>query len=733
MEGQPNSATAAARAGRLARLGHFAARYRWPVIAVWIVLTLIGGVAAGKLSSRWYQSLAVPGKPAYEGSQRALEAFGVGVRPPTVVVFHSSSVDVGKSPEVRSAMARVAKATPGALTSSTFSTGDAMYVSRDRHTTFMQLYPPGQNRLDVKSGAEKLRAVAAAGLPAGISVEVTGHDPLDEASTNGSSGGSSVLLEALIGGLGALVILLFVFGTLPAVLMPLVVAVAAILNTFTLVWILTYITDVSIIVQFLIALVGLGVAIDYALLMIFRFRDELREGNDVESALVETMTHAGHSVIVSGTTVAVGLLSMVVLPLPLLRSMGLGGMLIPIVSVLASLTLLPALLAVLGQRINSVRVMPRRLIDSGHPEDGAWGRWARFVLRRPIAVGAVGVAVVAALVGLGTQLNANEAQLKYFPGTGTAIAARDQLAAAGISPGVLKPLNVLVEHGGDAKAVAAKLRAVPGVLGATAPPDWQRGPNSLVEGFTTIDGAAPGIQAIVNRANASLRGTNGTLTGITAIDRDFLHALFGSFPYALALVLLLTLILLTRAFRSVVLAVKAVLLNLFSLAAAFGIVVFIFQQGHGSSLWNIAATQSITAWIPVMIFAFLFGLSMDYEVFMLSRMREAYDETGSTDRAIELGLARTGKLVTSAALILMFAFLVLSSSPGYEIKSLAIGLAAGIIFDATVIRALLVPALMKLLGDANWWMPRWTSSVLRVPHREPAPEIAAEAPAPAIG
>ena len=351
----------------------------------------------------------------------------------------------------------------------------------------------------------KIRAAAAAGLPAGISVDVTGRDALGEAS-DGSGGGSSVLVEALIGGLGALLILLFVFGTLPAVLAPLVVAVAAILNTFTLVWALTYITDVSIIVQFLIALVGLGVAIDYALLMIFRFRDELREGNDVESALVETMTHAGHSVIISGTTVAVGLLAMVLLPLPLLRSMGIGGMLIPVVSVLATLTLLPAMLAVLGPRINSVRVMPRRFIDQGHPEDGGWGRWARFVLRRPVAVAAVGLVIVAGLAGLGTRLNPNEAQLKNFPGTGSAIAARDQLAAAGISPGVMKPLNVLVENGGDAKQVAAKLSAVPGVVGATAPPGWQKGPNSLVEGFATIDGSAPGIQATIDRANASLKG-----------------------------------------------------------------------------------------------------------------------------------------------------------------------------------------------------------------------------------
>ena len=273
---------------------------------------------------------------------------------------------------------------------------------------------------------------------------------------------------------------------------------------------------------------------------------------------------------------------------------------------------------------------------------------------------------------------------------------------------------------------------MPGVVGATAPPSWQRGPNSFVEGFAAIDGAAPGIQGIVDRANASLKGTNGSLTGVAATDRDFLHALFGSFPYALALVLLLTLILLTRAFRSVVLAVKAVVLNLLSLAAAFGIIVFIFQQGHGSSLWGVGATHSVTAYIPVMIFAFLFGLSMDYEVFMLARMREAYDETGSTDKAIELGLARTGKLVTSGALILAFAFLVLSSTPGYEVKSLAIGLAAGIIFDATVIRALLVPALMKLLGDANWWMPQWLGTVLRIPHREPTPEIPTAPPVPVV-
>ncbi|MDQ2981488.1 MAG: MMPL family transporter, partial [Actinomycetota bacterium] len=217
---------------------------------------------------------------------------------------------------------------------------------------------------------------------------------------------------------------------------------------------------------------------------------------------------------------------------------------------------------------------------------------------------------------------------------------------------------------------------------------------------------------------------DATLGGVAAEDRDFVHAVYGNFPYVLGFVILLTFILLARAFRSLLLPLKAVLLNLVSLAAAYGIIVFIFQQGHGSqAIWGVHATQAIIPWIPLMIFAFLFGLSMDYEVFMLSRMREVYDETGDTEHAIRLGLARTGKLVTSAALVLMFAFFVLSSGPGVDIKQFGIGLAAGIIFDATVIRALLVPALMRLMGRWNWWLPKRAARALLVRPVE-APESA---------
>src|SRR5919198_2237169 len=331
----------------LERLAHAIARRRKSVIAVWLVLTFFGAFSAQQVSKRWFQSFSIPGYSAYETNQRTLKTFGSGEQAPLVAVFHSSG-SVTNATGIQRAIAAAAKVNPGSRVSSYFSTHSSAYVSRDRHTTFAEIYPPGMPDFSSSVHIKQVRARLTEAAPAGVQADLTGRDPLVEAS--GESGGPSVLTEALIGGAGALVILFFVFGTLPAVLMPIAVAIASILNTFTLVWALTYITNVSIIVEFLIALVGLGVAIDYGLLMIFRFRDELREGEDVETALVETMTHAGRSVIVSGSTVAVGLLSMIVLPLPFIRSMGIGGMLIPAVSVLAAITLLPALLAALGTR-----------------------------------------------------------------------------------------------------------------------------------------------------------------------------------------------------------------------------------------------------------------------------------------------------------------------------------------------------------------------------------------------
>ena len=719
----------------LAQLARFVMRHRRLVVGVWIVLTIFGAFSAGQVSKRWLEQFSIPGFSAYEANQRTLETFGTGAQAPNIAVLKVEG-DVTKSAAARRTLAKVSAEFPQFRTSSYFTTGSLAYVSKDRHVAFATFYPPGRPSFSSDAHFKELRSALRTAAPPGVETHVTGRDALYDSQGTGS-GGPSVLTEALIGGAGALVILLFVFGTIPAMLTPIVIAVAAILNTFTLIWALTYVTQVSIIVQFLVALVGLGVAIDYALLMIFRFREELRHGRDVETAVVEMTTHAGRSVIVSGSTVAIGLLSMVIIPIPVIRSIGIGGLLIPAVSVIVAITMLPALLSLLGHRINSVRVMPKKIVEGTDLEAGFWWRWAHLVMRRPVVIGAAGLAIVLLLLVPARNLNPAEAQAKDLAGakTADAVVGLNELTSAGISPGATKPFVVLVEHSpGPAalRAVVARLQSTPGIDGASAPVSWRKGDTALVEAIPSQDGAAKPVRHTISNLQhdvlPSLQAQIGgnvqlTLGGIAAEDRDFVHAVYGKFPYVLAFVILLTFVLLMRAFRSVFLALKAVVLNLVSLAAAFGIIVFIFQEGHGAeAIWSVHPTDAIISWIPLMIFAFLYGLSMDYEVFMVSRMREAYDETGRTTDSIALGLARTGKLVTSGALILMFAFLVLSSGPGFEIKEFAIGLAAGIIFDATIIRGLLVPSIMRIAGEWNWWLPKPLARVLLVRPRQEAPQ-----------
>jgi RND superfamily putative drug exporter len=409
-------------------------------------------------------------------------------------------------------------------------------------------------------------------------------------------------------------------------------------------------------------------------------------------------------------------------------------MLIPAVSVLAAITLLPAMLAVLGTRINRVRVMPKRIVEGSDREAGFWNAWARIVVRRPLVVGAAGLFITGVLVFYGLQLNPSEAQIKSFPGGGDAIEGRAALDKAQISPGVYKPYEILVSGGYDPRLppkIVKTLEQTPGIAGAAWPQAWQKDGSTIVEAIPAADGAAKSTRAVISNLQDNVlpqwweRGTKVTLGGVAAEDRDFVHAVYGNFPYVLLFVILLTYVLLARAFKSLILPLKAVILNLVSLGAAFGIIVFIFQQGHGAqAIWGVPATDSIIPWIPLMIFAFLYGISMDYEVFMLTRMREEYDRTGDTVEAIRLGLARTGKLVTSAALVLCLTFFVLSTSPGTDIKQFGIGLAAGILFDATVIRALLVPSLMRVLGKWNWWMPKPVAKLLLVRDAPAVPDAA---------
>ncbi|MBA2384622.1 MAG: MMPL family transporter, partial [Actinobacteria bacterium] len=574
------------------RLARLVVHHRLVVIGAWLLLTLVGGFAAGQLADRWLEDFSIPGADGYEANQRAVQELGNGELFPFVLVFRADG-DVTTVPGVEEAIEKTVAANPGARVSSFFNTRDEVYVSDDRTVTFANVYAPGQagfEGVDLTPTADALEA----SLPSGVEGYVTGIDALYGEASESESGSEppSVLVEALIGGVGAFVILLFTFGTLPAIAMPLLIALVSILNTFTLVWVLTYVTDVSIVVQFLVALIGLGVAIDYALLMIFRFREELRHGADREAAIVQTMRHAGRSVIVSGSTVAVGLLSMIIIPLPFIRSIGIGGMLIPTVSVLTTLTLLPALLYTLGPRINSLRVLPRRLVEgSDDPDKGFWNGWARTVIRRPLAVGAAGLAIVAVLLFYGLQLNPADAQAADLPGGGPGHAGARALTEAGITPGVHKPFQIAVEGSAtpaDLDRLATRLDEVEGIAGAAAPPPARANGFALVEAFSITDGSTRETRETVTRlredvlpaAETELDGrAELTLAGIPTEEREFIHAVYGTFPYVLLFVIVLTYLLLMRAFRSVFLPLKAVILNLVSLGAAYGIIVFIFQKG----------------------------------------------------------------------------------------------------------------------------------------------------------
>ena len=701
-------------------------RGRWLIVVLWVLLTIAGAIAAGKLADRWYQQFSIPGYSAYEANQRTLEKFGTGRQYPMVLVFSVEDGDIRKQSGIEAAIAAGAAANEGSRTSSWFSTKNDAFVSADGKTMFAQIYAAGEPTFTTLVPVKETREALAGKVPEGVTAHVTGFDAIIQ--SQGEASGPSVLFETLLGGIGALIILLFVFGTLPAVLMPLLVAITSILTTFLCVLALTYVTNVSLVVQFLVALVGLGISIDYSLLMIFRFREEMAKGLTVDDAIVETMQHAGRSVIVSGTTVAIGLVSMLIIPLPFIRSIGLGGLLIPLVCVLSSITLTPALLRLLGPKINRFRVMPKRLLTPDDAESGFWLRWAGVVARRPLIVFLAGMAIVIVLLIPASKLNTGDAEMARQPAAADAAAGRDALTAAGIAAGVHKPFTVLVEGTSDPdklEAIGEAVAGTDGIAAVTVPSGdaWRRGDAALLEAFSTTDASSKESRAVISdlqdrvlpaAAAAAGAGVAVTLGGSAPEERDFVHAVYSKFPFVLLVVILLTFILLTRAFRSVVLPLKAVILNLISLGCAYGVVVFIFQQGHGSeAIWGVQATGVVLSWIPLMIFAFLYGISMDYEVFMITRIRESYDETPDTSSAISHGLARTGKLVTSGAGVLMFAFFALSTGPGIDIKLFGIGLAAGVIIDATLIRLLLVPSSMQLLGRWNWWLPGWVATVLR--------------------
>jgi len=705
------------------RIAEFVLRHRRMVGLTWLVVIIAGIALTQHTTNRLVIDFSLPGQPGTDTANQIDREFHAGGKTAPYVItitLPNGQTVSSRSAQIGDAFASVAKRVPDTRLVDEANTGDRVFRTQDDRTAYALLFYRFMHDPTAKLPTDAIRTTLQQAAPDGSTIGVTGEDAL---AVGDDRGGNGVLAEVALGALGALAVLAFVFASFLA-LLPLVVAAASILTTFILLLPLTYLTDVSFIVEFLVALIGLGVAIDYSLILVNRWREERDNGRDNHDAVVIAMETAGHAVVFSGVTVAIGLLALVVLPVPFMRSIGLGGALIPLASVLTTLTLTPAILGGIGPRVDWPKI---RHEDKA---SRAWTAWARGVVKhRYLAAGVALVALgalFAAFLGVKIGLASSDSLAK----NGKAYDALQTLREGGVSTGVLTPMEVLVRSDA-ADSVRAKVAAVDGVKAAVVATGQGETANahSIVVALPTKETVNSSTVDAVRHVKDAVDNNPAVIgvAGIGADQIDFLKAVYGNFPLMLGLIALLTIVLLARAFRSIVLPIKAVLLNLITLAATLGFMVLFWQKGHGSdAVFGVHATGAVTFWIPLMVFAFLYGLSMDYEVFILSRIREEYDRGGSTDGAVVTGIGRTGRLVTSAALILFLAFVALASGPGTDLKTFATALGFGILLDATIVRSLLVPALVSMFGKWNWYLPDWMAKVLRVqqshPHAEPARE-----------
>ncbi|NEA55100.1 MMPL family transporter [Streptomyces sp. SID13666] len=721
------------------RMTRWVLAHRLQVVLAWVVLTLVGGALSSSTIKGLSFESRLPDKPAQVANDTLAQRFSQtgGKNAPLLLVVTVPEGTTADSDGVRKEWGDlVAKVTPhGGRSVSYANTGDDSLISRDKRTTVALVYPPANHtNVPYEQSLPGIKQTVERTKVAGARVELTGQPVL---SGRDSGAQRSPIFETLIGALGALVVLGLVF-TSGLAIVPLLMAGVAIPTTFLLVRAITGVTDVSFIVQYLVALIGLGIAIDYALLVVTRWREERQKpGADGPEpaarrlAVIRSVASAGHAVALSGATVAISLAALVVLPVPFLRSVGYAGLLIPLVSVAVALTLLPVLLYSWGDKLDR----PRRV---HRPDSKVWGRIAGVTTRRPVLTAVISGALLLGLAAPVFALRLGQPATVTLAQGGEPAAAFQRIVDAGFGEGIARPVEVLVEAGGS-DAMNSKLAGLEGVAGSVAPADWGSGGQRIVEVWTKADPSSADGRDTVTSIMDAAQGTPGALVGGgPAQDVDFIDAVYGSLGLILIFVALLTFIVLARTLRSVVLPIKALILNALSTCAAYGVVVLIWQKGYGSeALFDTPAIGAVTIWIPMAVFAFLFGLSMDYEVFILHRIRETHLELtakGEHDTVIPsvvTGISRTGRLVTSAALILFLAFIALASIPITDVKVFATALAAGIIIDATVVRGLLTPALVTLLGRSNWWFPHSLGRLLVTtpgqasgPRSDPADDVA---------
>lgn len=702
-----------------------------------LVLLLAGGGAIALLLPSVSERNAYPGLPGYEANQRIMSTYGTGgyERPflPVVTLPEGVTVD---SPGVRDRLGEAfdaaARETKGRVVSFA-DTGDRVFVGADGRTTFGLIFggPVEQGGLPgsaLGEGAVLDSVISDAmrpRLPTGAALHVTGLDPL---ATGADTGGLNVPVKLLVTIAAAILVLAWVFRSSLA-FVPLLTAFVAIPVSFVGLLVASLFIEVHETTLIMLPLFGIGIAIDYALILVTRWREERAHGVEGDAAVHRAMATAGHAIVFSSAAVAIGLVTMIVLPIPLLRSLGVGGTLVTAASALVSLTLLPLVLARSGRRLDRKKRVDTREESAGR----MWTKWAEIVVRFRVvaAVLAAGVLVVLSLVALGINLKVPQTGNLARSGPG-----HDGLAAltdAGVPSGVLTSFDVFVPPGTSPDGVASLVRGLPGVHGvATADTEaWARDGSAVITVMPSAEGGSAAGEETIRRVADAV--PDGVLVGGNVTQQmDYVEVTYTAFPWMLAILSLATYIMLARAFRSLLLPLKAILLNLLSLGAVLGAMVLLWQWGWGTqALLGIQPDGAIGTFVPVTIFAFLYGLSMDYEVFIIARMREEYDRTGSTRAAVVNGVGRTGRLVTCAALILFFSFASMASGGELDVAIFSSGVALGIILDATLIRSVLVPATVAMMGKWNWWLPGWAARVLRVPP-SPLKEDSAPEPDPVL-
>ena len=707
-------------------LGRFAYRRRWLVLAAAVAFLAVavawGTGVFGRLSSGGFED---PGSESARAA--AVAAADLGRDDADVVVLYRSADRTVDDPAYRQAVTGTLAALPADAverTVSWYGTDGPGLVSADRHATYAVLTLRGdeQQRTDALERIED--RLAAPGLRTEVGGATTVGRDINERVSEDIARAETLSMPVL------LVLLVLVFGTVVAATLPLVIGVVAILGAFTALHLLSLVTDVSVFSVNVVTILGLGLAIDYGLFVVGRYREELARGLDTEAAIVRTMATAGRTVAVSGLTVAVSLAGLLIFPQVFLRSMGAGGIAAVLVAVAAALTVLPALLAVLGPRVEALPVRRRR--PRLHTDTGGWARLARSVMRRPVlyAVGVVAVLLVLGLPFLRVTFGGIDA--RALP-AGTESRQVAETLERDFPANATSPLQAAVTvPAGDPAALPAwvgEASTVPGITSATVLAG-RDGTAEVDLGFAG-DPMSADARALVDRVRALPPPPGGSVLvgGGTAELSDLLGSLGRLLPYMALVVAGATVLLLFLAFGSVVLPVKALLMNVLSLAASFGAIVWIFQDGHLSGLLDFTSTGTLEATQPILVLAIVFGLSMDYEVFLMSRIREHYLRSGDNTAAVAAGLQRTGGMITTAALLLVVVIGAFSLSGITFIKLIGVAMAIAIVVDATVVRALLVPASMRLLGRWNWWAPAPLRRLhdrigLREPVDEPDPAFA---------